>query len=263
MGDPFMFPNTFILLQNEGFLMQGCLKASLAGILAGTNAQPGPLYAAFFNYAIGMERLLKILLLLDKWHCEHKFPTNDELRTKGHKLQHLHSDVLPLFQKYGVPWELSYGPDKINTDLLSFLSDFANGSRYYNLNALADGTAQAAKNPIYRWQRLFYETYKQDYPNPEPIKSKPDMPEDAMSMSQLTGHHIIIAATRPHLCWRMVQLLVPLKELLIALREQVHKDDLARAGSDADPSVPYMEEFLQFVCSHKEALNSEAWPYQD
>jgi hypothetical protein len=258
-----MFPDTFTLLQNEGYLMQGCLKASLSGILAGTNAQPGPLYAAFFNYATGMERLLKILLLLDKWHREGQFLTNEELKAKGHKLQNLHQDVLPLFQQYGVTWEASYGPDKINAELLSFLSDFANGSRYYNLNALADGTAQAEKNPIYRWQRLFYQSYQQDYPNPEPIKSKPDMPEDAMSMSQLSGHHIIIAATRPNLCWRMVQLLVPLKELLIVLREQVHKKDLAKGRPHPSQSVPYMEDFLEFVCSDKEALRSEGWPYLD
>ena len=170
--------------------------------------------------------------------------------------------MLPLFQHYGVAWEASYGPDKINAALLSFLSDFANGSRYYNLNALADGTTQAENNPIYRWQRVFYQSYQQDYPNPEPIKSKPDMPEDLMSMSQLTGHHIIIAAARPHLCWRMVQILVPLKELLIVLREQVHKDDLAKGGPHASPSVPYMEEFLEFVCTDKEVLQSEGWPYR-
>ncbi len=256
-----MFPDTFTLLQNEGFLMQGCLKAGLSGLLAAPNAQPGPFYAAFFNYAIGLERLLKIILLLDKWHRERKFPTNDELKAKGHNVGKLYQEVRPLFQQYGVPWEATYGPDKINSDLLAFVADFANGSRYYNLNSLADGTTQDAKNPIYRWQRLFYQTYEQDYPNAEPIKSKPDVPEDAMSMSELTGHHVIMAATRPHICWRLVHLLVPLQQLLIAICEQVHKDDFAQCGPDPDSSVPNLEEFLDFVCSDKTALESEGWPY--
>jgi hypothetical protein len=90
-------PESFILFQNEGYLMQGCFKSSLSGLKGVTNAQPGPLYAAFFNYSIGMERLLKITLLLDKWQRERKFLTNDELRSKGHKIQNLHNDVLPLF----------------------------------------------------------------------------------------------------------------------------------------------------------------------
>ncbi len=33
-----MFPDTFTLLQNEGFLMQGCFKAGLGGLLAVPNA---------------------------------------------------------------------------------------------------------------------------------------------------------------------------------------------------------------------------------
>lgn len=258
-----MFPDTFTLLQSEGFLMQGCFKAALSGLLAAPNAQPGPFYAAFFNYATGLERLLKVILLLDKWHRERRFLTNEELKGKGHNVGKLYQEVRPLFQQYGVPWEPAYGPDKINSDLLAFLADFANGSRYYNLNALVDATTQDARNPIYRWQRLFYQTYKQDYPNAEPIKSNPDVPEDSMSMSELTGHHVIMAATRLHVCWRLVQLLVPLQELLIAIREQVHKDDHAQGGPDADPSVPYMEEFLDFLCRDKTALESEGWLYKD
>ena len=31
------------------------------------------------------------------------------------------------------------------------------------------------------------------------------------------------------------------------------------AGTNAQP---YMEEFLEFVCSDKESLQSEGWPYQ-
>lgn len=65
----------------------------------------------------------------------------------------------------------------------------------------------------------------------------------------------------PHICWRLVQLLIPLQALLIAVREQVQKDDLTRGGEDADPSVPFMEEFLDFVCEDKTiVLEPEDWP---
>jgi hypothetical protein len=46
-----MFPEIFTLLQNEGFLMQGCFKAALSGLLAVPNAQPGPFYALFTRVA--------------------------------------------------------------------------------------------------------------------------------------------------------------------------------------------------------------------
>ena len=38
-------------------------------------------------------------------------------------------------------------PDKINSDILSFLANFANGNRYYNLTALAGALPPAALLP--------------------------------------------------------------------------------------------------------------------
>jgi hypothetical protein len=167
-----MFPETFTLLQNEGYLMQGCFKSSLSGLLQAQSAQPGPFYSAFFNYAIGLERLLKVLLMLDRWHADREFPENSELKKfggkSGHNLAILHQSVLTLFPKYHVEWQKTWDLDQINKDLLDFLADFANGSRYFNLDQLGGSTNQHAENPIYRWQRLFYRAYAQDHPNAEP-----------------------------------------------------------------------------------------------
>jgi hypothetical protein len=259
-----MSPETFTLLQNEGYLMQGCFKSSLRSVLKAPSGEPGPFYSAFFNYAIGLERLLKVLLMLDHWHDERKFLDNAQLKKfggkSGHNVAMLHASVLPLFPKYHVErndeWEL----DSINNDLLNFLADFANGSRYFNLDQLA-GSSNHAENPIYRWQRLFYRAYAHDHPKAESIVTKPDVPEDTMSTSELARHHVIMMATRPHICWRLVHLLIPLQSLLIAIGEQVHNDDLAFGGADTDSSMPFMEEFLDFVSEDKSIiLESEDWP---
>jgi hypothetical protein len=263
-----MFPETFTLLQSEGYLMQHCFKSSLHGLRASTNAQPGPYYAAFFNYCIGLERLLKILLLLDSWHRERKFPIDKQLRQyggpSGHNVAMLFATVHKLFPDYRVMWKDTWALDDINKDFVGFLADFANGSRYFNLDKLVGAAKQHTDNTRYRWQRLFYRAYQQDHPNAEPIKSKPDVPEDSMSASEQICHHVIMAAASPHICCRLVQLLVPRQELLIAIGEHVHKDDLAKDGPDADPSVPYMEEFLEFVTADESIIiKSESWPYLD
>lgn len=260
-----MFPEAFTLLQNEGFLMQGCFKSSLRGLLQASSAQPGPFYSAFFNYAIGLERLLKVLLTLDHWHKGRKFPNNDQLKKYGGKYGHnvvaLHQSVCPLFSEYKVEWKTNWELDATNKDLLAFLSDFANGSRYFNLDELTGFTNKHGENPIYRWQRLFYCAYKHDYPKAEKIVTKPDVPEDTMSNMELARHHVIMLATRPYICWRLIQLLIPLHALLIAIREQIQNDDLAIGGPDANPSVPWMEEFLDFVCEDKTIIfESEDWP---
>ena len=150
-----MFPQTYTLLQNEAFLMQGCFKSSLSELRKAPNAQPSHFYAVFFNFSIGLERLLKILLLLDKWHLERKFLTDDELKAKaeaslasrrkkakGHNVENLYNDACALFHKYVVEWNNVYDLDSINRDLLNFLASFANGSRYYNLNVLAGAAPQ-------------------------------------------------------------------------------------------------------------------------
>jgi hypothetical protein len=173
----------------------------------------------------------------------------------------LFAAVRQLFPNYQVTWKDAWELDPINQDFLGFLADFANGSRYFNLDKLVGAAKQHADNPIYRWQRLFYRAYQQDHRTPEPIKSKPDVPEDTMSDSEQRCHHVIMAAAAPHICCRLVHLLAPLQELLIAIGEQVHKDDLAKDGADADPSAPYMEEFLEFVTTDKSIiLKDEDWP---
>jgi hypothetical protein len=244
--------------------MQGCFKSSLRTLLQAPSGEPGPFYSAFFNYAIGMERLLKVLLMLDRWHDERKFPDNDQLKKyggkSGHNVAMLHKSVLPLFPKYNVERNNQWELDAINKDLLTFLADFANGSRYFNLDQLA-GASTHGENPIYRWQRLFYRAYAHDHPKAEPIVTKPDVPEDTMSTSELARHHAIMMAARPRICWRLVQLLIPSQALLIAVREQVQKDDSTLGGEGADTSVPFMEEFLDFVCEDQTIiLKSGDWP---
>ena len=256
-----MFPENFTLLQNEGFLMQGCFKSSLRGLRQASSAEPGQFYSVFFNYVIGLERLLKIILMLDRWHDKREFPDNKQLQDYGHKVDKLYQFVRPLFPKYKVEWKTNWELDAINGDLLIFLASFANGSRYFNLNQLTEPTNNQGENPIYRWQRLFYRAYQQDNPKAEKIVTRPDVSEDTMSTTELARHHVIMMATRPYICWRLVQLVIPLQALLVAICEQIRNDDLALGGASADSSVPFMEEFLDFVCEDKTIIfESEDWP---
>ncbi len=154
--------------------------------------------------------------MLDRWRDKRKFPDNSELKKyggkSGHNVAMLHESVLPLFPKYNVERSNAWELDSINKDLLTFLADFANGSRSFNLDQLA-GSSNHGENPIYRWQRLFYRAYAHDHPKAETIITKPDVPEDTMSTSELARHHVIMMATRPHICWRLIQRLFPQQSL--------------------------------------------------
>jgi hypothetical protein len=244
--------------------MQGCFKSSLKILRQAQTGERGQFYSACFNYAIGLERLLKVLLLLDHWHRERKFPDFDTLKQyggkSGHNLERLYESARNLFTPYEVEWKPAYEPDAINRDLLGFLADFANGSRYFNLNTLAG--APKSEDPIRRWEKLLYRVNAQDVPGEKSSLTGLDAKDpESMSTVEFAVHHTRLAAASPHICWHLIQLIIPMQELLIAIREQVHQDDLRVGGEDTDPSVPYMEAFLEFVCEDKNIiLKAEDWP---
>jgi hypothetical protein len=146
-----VFSRECLLLQNEGALTQGCFRSSPTILRAATTAERGPFYVAFFNYATGLERLLKVILVLDRLHQHGKFRN---VKHYGHRIQELYQNAKNLLKSYGVEWKSSYELDSIDHRLFSFLSDFANGSRCFNLDALG-GTpmarrCRALRSPIAR-----------------------------------------------------------------------------------------------------------------
>jgi hypothetical protein len=80
-------------------------------------------------------------LLLVNWHRERKFPDNSALKQYvgncGHNGEKLYEATRNLFSPYQVEWKEAYAPDAINRDHLSFLADFTNESRCFNLDTLA------------------------------------------------------------------------------------------------------------------------------
>lgn len=259
--------------------MQGCLKSSLSALRAGSSVERGPFYVAFFNFAIGVERLLKVLLLLDHWQRDRRFPNNSELKRyggrSGHDVEMLYASAKVLFARYGLPWPPGFEPDDIDRRLLGFLSDFAKSSRYFNLDTLA-GAAKSA-DPLAAWEALLDDVYEEDVPELKRVSNEAQvdtvvelteahvvhipstsMGGETQSYRDLCQDHEKLALVLPEMCWRLVKILVPLKELLITIRQRAQEEDLRRGG---EVSVPFMEEFLDFVCKDKTIiLDGEDWP---
>jgi len=259
-----MFPKSYLLLQNEGALMQGCFESCFATLRIGEDADRSHLYSASFQYSIGLERLLKIILAMDEWHQNRTFPNAKEFKGYGHNISELYERNTKLFPNYKIQRPK---PDPINQELVSFLTTFANGSRYFNLDTLS-APAKAA-DPIERLETLLERVYEEDHesrnmsgPSGSADHFKADTEdEDSDEFHEDILHQVVIAAALPHLSWRLIQLLIPQRELLVAVRKQIQQDDFLKDGQRADPSVPFMEEFLNFVCEEKNIiLNSQDWP---
>src|SRR5665213_1319396 len=255
--------SSFLLLQNEGFLMQNCLKSSLAALRKWRIEDKGAFYGAFFGFTIGLERLLKILLLLDSWCRNRRFLTDSELKDFCHNLEKLHESVGALFQQHRIVRGKKLESDKIDKMLLQFLSSFAQRNRYYNLYTL---TRDGAIDPLGEWQDLLRNIYDNDVPEdkhlPEPdenyiladnVEGNPcvKLTRTGSTLQTQTEHDHdqgIMAIALPEMCWRLVKILAPLQALLIEIQEKIREAD---HEGDGEASVPFMEEFLEFVCEDK------------
>lgn len=86
--------------------------------------------------------------------------------------------------------------------------------------------------------------------------------EQEMTDSEIWRHGAIMMWARPAMCWRLVRILIPLRDLLTSVREVCH----AKCGkTTGDCEIPWMEEFLDFVCEDKSLIferdEESNWPY--
>jgi len=108
---------------------------------------------ALFNLSIGLERLFKLTILVDRRAQGLSYPANDEFKRKyGHDLKRLHSSVEEIRRRYSdkLSWSL---PDEDDAAAaLGVLTDFARATRYYNLDLLTGkADIHASRDPIEAW----------------------------------------------------------------------------------------------------------------
>ena len=107
---------------------------------------------AFFMLSIGIERLLKIILIYNHRRTNNNdFPDNAVLKSKGHKIKSMFDFAINIADEIGQ--SDIYEPlktDPIYNLIIDFLTDFAHTSRYYNLDTLT-GFPNSTNEPLREW----------------------------------------------------------------------------------------------------------------
>lgn len=108
---------------------------------------------ALFGLSIGLERLFKLTILVDRRAQGLSYPTNDELKNHyGHDLKSLYSAVEEIRHHYSdkLSWSL---PDEHDAAAaLEVLADFAKVTRYYNLDVITGRSGiHTIRDPIRAW----------------------------------------------------------------------------------------------------------------
>jgi len=114
----------------------------------------GSFFHALASLSIGLERLLKILVIHShRIQNDGAFPTNKELKEKyGHRIIALYEYVRDFSERYDFETDWAVYDEEISQKILEILSDFARFSRYYNLDVLT-GRDHKQDEPLVRWEK--------------------------------------------------------------------------------------------------------------
>ena len=113
----------------------------------------GEYYTAFFGLSVGLERLAKLILVVDYAISNSgNMPNQDVVRKFGHKLARLLDAVDGIEKKYSLNLPYKRLADDISDKIIDCLDDFADATRgrYANFAVLGDPNL-SQHEPIQRW----------------------------------------------------------------------------------------------------------------
>lgn len=262
----------FRVFQQEGHLSSSSLLGGFELLNKVNYDQPGTVYAALFQLATGLERMMKIAFIMD-YRVKNglAFPSHQQLKKFSHSLVDLYDHLAKTADGYHLKTEWIQ-PDSLHRDVLVFLSEFAMHSRYYNLDMLVDGRKNP--DPLVRWFELHMRIAEKNlaYHKREKIMNNARAlcerlgnfgwepgPYGRWELSVDVMYQVEVAnQSRGHCVWIMIQILKPIYDLIYDLVSRNHALDDEKGRKD--PDVPYMYEFFPFCLGQRETvIRRKAW----
>ncbi len=175
-----LFSQTHHLLTLEGYLLQGCLKTGLNSLQQGHVGNKGAYYTAFLQLSIGIERLLKVILLIDHMaRNDLAMPAIKTFKGYGHDLNKLYDAVKSLPDPSPNPL-VAIELDSIPAKLVEFLAKFAKNTRYHNLDSLVGEST--ATDPLAEWHVIVLTIFHEDIPQASKKATLPQLATSALLM---------------------------------------------------------------------------------
>ncbi|MES2505504.1 MAG: hypothetical protein V4599_02300 [Verrucomicrobiota bacterium] len=265
------FPASHRLLEQEGHLFRMCLTSGLTALRAAGTHDKGKFYSALFNISIGLERICKSIVIIDRMLANSMTPpTEKEMRTLGHNLITLHGSVYEIASRRHFVFPRLDQSDEITIALIQLIDDFARGSRYHNLDSLTSKTT--TEDPLHVWHQILAEVLKKDL-RPASVRRILVRVHEAVAtiennsiaiVTGLDGRSLSLQEifTEPalqdmalkHVVLRLIQFLSPYRDILGDLCRQVY-------GFRGMPPIPQMQEFLEWVWDDPAyVLRKRCWP---
>lgn len=270
------FSQTFVLLDQECDLIEGSLGVGLNSLIKARVGKTGECYAAFFNLAIALERLMKLAIVLDHMADNNlAAPSTKDMKAFGHDLMSLYTHVADLATKKSAQPFVRLVQGSIGLKILQFLSEFASLARYANFDELA-GKSQVI-DPLVTWSSILSlvidtevsERLKNnarsvatnvagvmaDYAitNLRDLEKRPMSVEDSYALPKL---HAL--ATR-HIVWHLIQLIASIRQVVADFACSATGTGQAKEASKMH--IPDMTELITFAWQNKAwVMKKKQWP---
>jgi hypothetical protein len=147
------FSKQRLAIHREGQLAAEQLASGVTLLGRASSACPGLYTQAFFALTTGLERLAKLILIADHAITHSgRFPTNHDLRDAGHKIFELLRTCEKISRRHqsGLP-HANRPNHPIHECVISVLTEFAEDTRYYNLNLITGANVARLSEPLTTW----------------------------------------------------------------------------------------------------------------
>lgn len=266
------FPPSFLLLEQEGFLISACLGAGLTDLRSAHIHNKGAFYSSLFNLSIGIERLLKAIVIIEHIATNNlSVPTKKQLKNYGHNIEELYDQCVKIAKARGVAVPDRNLLNPIQKEIISLLCDFAQTTRYHNLDAL--NPSHVGRDPLDHWGQIVMAILEKDVSKAQKKKilsqstlvasaiddititimhgldKTPLSTEEALALPGLHGQAAKYAVLH------VVKILAPLRELTAELSHRAY------TFNTPEPVLPQMQEFIQWLWDDRQyVLRKKRWP---
>jgi hypothetical protein len=272
-----MFPASWHLLQQESFLIRSCLLEGFNELIkADINNNLGSLYTSFFHLSIGIERLLKVIIILDHMRNNSLQPPKATyLKKYSHNILSLIKECDRIRDDIGLSGDILFNQSKIKQDILSHLSNFSMRLRYHNIDALS--SKPSGLDPLESWRNIITTVYRNEVPQKRQDRMKnlsSFLDEKLTPMTHILHHGLAkqeltiqsgileqetIKESSPRIIWHYVEILNAINLIQFKLA-----DDVLYSGNSTNndtPTIPFVHEFYEFLAiNRQDALKKKRWP---
>lgn len=251
--------------------MSTCLATGLTELRAAHVHNKGAFYSSLFNLSIGLERLLKSIVVIEHMIRNNLTPpTKKQLKKYGHDIAELYDKSVEISTSHNSKVPERNELHKIDQEIIKLLSDFAQASRYHNLDALSNQSEFV--DPLIYWSSIIQNLLDTDvtsYQKEKIIKqahaisgaiedstvtimqgldSGPISTTQALSLPGLHEQAAKFAV------YRIIKIICPLRDLVSELSHYAYK------YPNKSP-FPQMQEFLEWVWDNRQyVLRKRKWP---